>query len=101
MSRVTTRQAKDKIETLSPFTTNGALSGDFVGDDYVVKSYATAIAVITGSGEAYENTARYSKTTTYHQHAARMGMRGLDVTQISDPAEFTTVTGHHARLRTI
>jgi hypothetical protein len=104
MVRISTDRAADFIAALEPFTTNGALSAEVHdGAAYVVKSYSTAIAVLwPAERRAVLNGAKYSRTTSGHQHAARLGVgRRLDyqVTELTDPAEFTRATGHRARER--
>lgn len=104
MPRINTDQAADFIAALEPFTTNGALSAHLEnGEAYVVKSYSTAIAVIWPiERRAVLNGAKYSRTTSGHQHAARLGIGrrvSYQVTEITDPAEFTRATGYRARER--
>lgn len=103
MPRINTTQATDYVAALAPFTSNGAISADW--DDagaYVVKSYATAIAVIyPDERHAVLNAAKYSKTTTQHQYHARHGVArlGFEIKEQTDPAAFEIATGHRARLR--
>jgi hypothetical protein len=103
MPRINTRDAAEYVADLAPFTSNGAISADF--DDagaYVVKSYATAIAVIyPDERRAVLNAARYSATTTQHQHHARGGVSrlGFMIREENTPENFEILTGHRARLR--
>jgi hypothetical protein len=103
MVRISTERAVDFIAALEPFTTNGALSAEF--DElgaYVVKSYSTAVAVILPHARhAILNGARYSRTTSGHQHAARLGVArlGYQVTERTEPEAFLALTGHRARVR--
>ena len=102
MPRINTRHADRYIAELKPFTSNGAISAEMDGAAYVVRSYATAIAVLyPNKGEAVLNGAKYSKTTTQHQHHARDGVAALGyaVTELTDPEAFTEATGYRARLR--
>lgn len=102
MPRINTKHAAEYIAALEPFTSNGAISGDWAGDNYVVKSYATAVAVIYPEhGRAILNGAKYSTTTSKHQHAARLGVArlGYAVTELIQPEQFTEQTGQRARLR--
>ena len=102
MPRINTRHAHQLIEELKPFTSNGAISAEMDGAAYVVRSYATAIAVIyPNKGEAVLNGAKYSVTTTKHQTQAARGVAALGyaVTELDDPQAFTEVTGHRARIR--
>jgi hypothetical protein len=103
MPRINTREADRYIAELKPFTSNGAISGEWAGPDYVVRSYSTAIAVITpDSGTAILNGARYSNTTSRHQSETRHGvsrLTGYQVTELKEPEAFTELTGHNARLR--
>lgn len=103
MPRINTDQAADFIAALEPFTTNGALSAHLEnGEAYVVKSYSTAIAVLYPEhGRAILNGAKYSTTTSKHQHAARLGVSrlGYEVTEETAPSAFSTLTGHRARER--
>jgi hypothetical protein len=103
MPRINTRQADEYIAALQPFTSNGAIRGDW--DDngaFVVWSYASAIAAIYPDEQrAILNSAKYSATTSRHQHEARHGVRtlGYVITEETDPAVFEIATGHRARLR--
>ncbi len=103
MPRINTRHAADYVAALEPFTSNGAIAADW--DDtgaYVVKSYSTAIAVLYPEhGRAILNGAKYSTTTSKHQHAARLGVArlGYEVTEETAPSAFSTLTGHRARER--
>jgi hypothetical protein len=103
LPRINTREAADFIAALQPFTSNGAIAGDY--DDagaFVVRSYASAVAVIyPDQARAVLNSAKYSKTTSSHQHAARLGVSrlGFEITDEMDPAAFEIKTGHRARLR--
>jgi hypothetical protein len=103
MPRINTRHAADYIAALEPFTTNGALSADYDDDGgYLVKSYSTAIAVIYPAlRRAILNGAKYSRTTSGHQHAARLAVARLPlrVMELTNPEEFTKATGHRARQR--
>ena len=103
MPRISTDQAADFIAALEPFTTNGALSASFEnGEAYVVKSYSTAVAVVWPvERRAVLNGAKYSRTTSGHQHAARLGVArlGYAVTELLEPEQFTEQTGHRARQR--
>lgn len=103
MPRINTREAADFIAALQPFTSNGAISADYdSAGDYVVKSYATAVAVIyPEQSRAVLNSAKYSTTTSKHQHAARLGVSrlGYATTETTQPEQFTELTGHRARLR--
>ena len=100
MPRINSRLAADYIRDLKPFSSNGALSAEYRGSDYVVSSYDTAIASVSNNGAAYLNEASYSNTTTRHQAAARLGLRDLNPLKISSPGEFTGLTGHRASTRT-
>ena len=100
MPRINSRLAADYIRDLKPFSSNGALSAEYRGTDYVVSSYDTAIASVSSNGTAYLNYAIYSNTTTRHQLAAWLGLRDLNPLKISSPVEFTGLTGHRASLRT-
>lgn len=103
MPRINTRHADQFIAELKPFTSNGAISADFDGaGNYVVKSYATAIAVIYPDTQtAILNGAKYSVTTSKHQTEARSGVSrlGFAEVELNDPDEFTKATGHRARVR--
>lgn len=101
MPRTNTRQAAEFIAELKPFTTNGALSGEWRGNDYLVLSYTTPIAAVNpDAGTAYLNSARYSVTTSNHQGRAGYGLRDLNPETVTDPAEFTRLTGYHVRQTT-
>lgn len=103
MPRINTRQADEFIAALQPFTSNGAISADWdEAGNYVVKSYSTAIAVLyPHDNRAILNTARYSVTTSRHQHEARIGAakQGAAICEIEDPLVFEQTTGHRARVR--
>jgi len=103
MPRINTRDAAEYVADLAPFTSNGAISADWDNAGaYVVKSYSTAIAVIyPDERRAVLNGARYSATTTQHQHHARGGARylGFEIIEEDNPATFESVTGYRARLR--
>lgn len=103
MPRINTRQADTYIAELRPFTSNGAISADFDTEgNYVVKSYATAIAVIyPEQSRAVINGAKYSVTTSKHQTEVRQGVSqlGYATETIDNPDTFTQVTGHRARIR--
>ena len=102
MPRINTRHADRYIAELKPFTSNGAISAEMDGAAYVVRSYSTAIAVIyPNKGEAVLNGAKYSSTTSRHQHEARVGVSALGyaVTELDDPEAFTEATGYRARVR--
>ena len=53
MPRINSRLAADYIRDLKPFSSNGALSAEYRGSDYVVSSYETAIASVSNNGAAY------------------------------------------------
>jgi len=103
MPRINTRDADEFIASLKPFTSNGAISADW--DDqgaYVVKSYSTAIAVLYRDEQrAILNSAKYSATTSRHQHEARVGVSrlGYRIQEETTPENFEILTGHRARLR--
>jgi len=103
MPRINTREAADFIAALQPFTSNGAIAGDFdEAGAFVVRSYASAIAVIyPDQGRAVLNSAKYSVTTSKHQGSARYGVSrlGFEITDEADPAAFEIKTGHRARRR--
>lgn len=102
MPRVTNREAAAMIAQLKPFTSNGAISADYDGGHYVVKSYSTAVAVIyPDDRRAILNTARYSVTTSKHQGITALGVSrlGYEEEAIDNPEQFTTLTGYRARLR--
>lgn len=102
MARINTTAAHAAIATLQPFTSNGAISAEFDGGAYVVKSYATAIAVLyPEEGRAVLNWASYSVTTSKHQAQAARGIAalGLITEKLSDPEAFSQATGYRARLR--
>lgn len=103
MPRINTRHAAEFIAALEPFTSNGAIAADYdTAGAYVVRSYSTAVAVIyPQQGRAVLNGAKYSKTTSNHQHAARLGVSrlGYATTEAVEPNQFTELTGHRARLR--
>ena len=103
MPRINTRHADEFIAELKPFTSNGAISADFdSAGNYVVKSYATAIAVIYPDTQtAILNGAKYSVTTSKHQTEARTGVSrlGFAEVELTNPDEFTEATGHRARVR--
>ena len=102
MPRINTRQADQFIAELKPFTSNGAISADFEGGAYVVKSYSTAIAVLyPEEGRAVLNWAAYSVTTSKHQAQAARGIAalGLATQKLTDPDAFSQATGYRARLR--
>jgi hypothetical protein len=103
MPRINTRDAADYVAALAPFTSNGAIAGDYdEAGAFVVRSYASAVAVIyPDQGRAVLNSAKYSVTTSRHQHAARVGVSrlGFEITDETDPAAFEILTGHRARLR--
>jgi N-acetyl-gamma-glutamylphosphate reductase len=102
MPRINTRHADGFIARLEPFTSNGAISAAWDQGAYVVKSYSTAIAVIYPADQrAVVNAARYSVTTSRHQAEVRHGLSDLDleIVEVSDPAAFTELTGHRARIR--
>jgi hypothetical protein len=99
MARVTTRQASEQIRNLQPFTTNGSLRGDWQGGAYVVTSYSTAIAHIDPTeGVALLNGQKYSKTTTTHQHQARIGVHYLGETMPLEATELKTAKEFLARV---
>ena len=102
MARINTNAAHAAIATLQPFTSNGAISADFDGGAYVVKSYSTAIAVLyPEEGRALLNSASYSVTTSKHQAQAARGVAalGYSAEKIDNPDAFTQATGYRARLR--
>jgi hypothetical protein len=103
MPRINTRDADEFIGSLKPFTSNGAISGDWDEQGaYVVKSYSTAIAVLyPDEARAVMNEAKYSVTTSKHQTQARIGIGrlGYVMTKQEDAAAFEIATGHRARLR--
>lgn len=102
MARINTNAAHAAIAILQPFTSNGAISAEFDGGAYVVKSYSTAIAVLyPEEGRAVLNLASYSVTTSRHQAQAARGIAalGLATERLSDPDVFTQATGYRARLR--
>jgi len=103
MPRINTRDAADFIAALEPFTSNGAIAADYdTAGAYVVRSYSTAVAVIYPEhGRAILNGAKYSKTTSSHQHAARLGVArlGYEVSELLQPEQFTEQTSHRARVR--
>ncbi len=103
MPRINTRHAADFIAALEPFTSNGAISADYDGaGEFVVKSYSTAVAVIyPEQSRAILNGAKYSTTTSKHQHAARLAVArlGYAVTELLEPKQFTEQTGYRARQR--
>lgn len=103
MPRINTRHADQFIAELKPFTSNGAISADFDGaGNYVVKSYATAIAVIYPDTQtAILNGAKYSATTSKHQTEARQGVSSLGFARLEfdNPEAFTEATGYRARIR--
>jgi hypothetical protein len=103
MPRINTREAADFIAALQPFTSNGAISGDYdEAGAFVVRSYSSAIAVIyPDQGRAVLNSAKYSVTTSKHQGSARYGVSrlGFEITDEPDPAAFEIKTGQRARLR--
>ncbi len=101
MPRTSTQKAAEFIAELKPFTTNGALSGVWRGNDYLVLSYTTPIAAVNpDAGTAYLNRAKYSVTTSKHQTRAGYGLRDHNPERITDPAEFTRLTGYHVRKTT-
>ena len=103
MPRINTREAADYVAQLQPFTSNGAISGDWWEDNYVVKSYSTAIAVLYPEQQrAVINWSKYSATTSKHQSLAARGIGRLldwEVVKTDNPDTFTELTGHRARLR--
>lgn len=102
MPRINTRHADQYIAELKPFSSNGAISAEMDGAAYVVRSYSTAIAVLyPNKSEAVLNGAKYSATTSRHQHEARVGVSALGyaVTELDDPEAFTEATGYRARIR--
>lgn len=103
MPRINTRKAYEAIENLEPFTTNGALSGDFdLAGNFVIKSYSTAIAVLyPETRTAITNGAKYSVTTSKHQGTTNYGISRLGYAQmdITNPEAFTEATGYRARVR--
>jgi len=103
MPRINTRQAAEYVAELQPFTSNGAISGDWIGEDFVVKSYSTAIAVLyPEQHRAVINWSKYSATTSKHQALTASGIGRLldwEVIKTDNPDTFTELTGHRARLR--
>ena len=102
MARINTTAAHAAIATLQPFTSNGAISADFDGGAYVVKSYSTAIAVLyPAEGRAVLNWATYSVTTSKHQAQTARGIAalGYSAEKINNPDTFTETTGYRARIR--
>lgn len=103
MPRINTRQADEFIASLRPFTSNGAIRGDWDKDGaFVVWSYASAIAAIYPDEQrAILNSAKYSATTSRHQHEARVGVSrlGYRIQEETTPENFEILTGHRARLR--
>jgi|694.fasta_scaffold48789_11 hypothetical protein len=103
MPRINTRDAGEYVASLQPFTSNGAIRGDW--DDngaFVVWSYASAIAAIYPNEQrATINAAKYSVTTSKHQHETRNGLAklGYTIQEETDPAAFEIKTGYRARLR--
>jgi len=103
MPRINTRQADEFIAALQPFTSNGAICGDWEDNGaFVVWSYNSAIAAIYPNEQrAILNSAKYSATTSRHQHEVRLGVSrlGYTIQEEMDPAAFQIKTGYHARLR--
>jgi hypothetical protein len=103
MPRINTRDAGEYVASLQPFTSNGAIRGDWDENGaFVVWSYASAIAAIYPDEQrATINAAKYSVTTSKHQHETRNGLAklGYAITEETDPAAFEISTGHRARLR--
>lgn len=106
MPRTSTKMAPEFIGALAPFTTNGALAGDYDGaGNYVVKSYSTAIAVVSpAEGTAILNTARYSVTTSTHQNITEqatetLALDGYQIVRTPSPEVFTELTGYRGRVR--
>jgi len=101
--RVNTKEAHLFISELQPFSSNGALTGDFdkVGD-YVVKSYTTPIFVFqTEERKAFLNCERYSVTTSRHQGQVRQAIAKMDnitaLEYLHEKEEFERLTGYHIR----
>ena len=100
MPRVNTRESRNQIACLTPFTSNGAITGYQDQGNYVVRSYATPIMVINqGERIAYYNDTRYSVTTSRHQTECRMALDelerdGYQIERIDDRQEFETLTGY-------
>lgn len=103
MPRVNTREAHLFIAELQPFSSNGAIYGEFdkLGD-YVVKSYTTPIFIYqTQTGKAFVNCERYSNTTSKHQSQVRLAVGKMDnitaLEYLHEKEEFERLTGYHIR----
>ena len=103
MPRINTRTAHEFIRALLPFSSNGAISGDFEkSGEYVVKSYTTPIMIFDPeTRKAFINCQRYSNTTSKHQGQVRRAIGEMPhlsaVEWLHEKEEFETATGYHIR----
>lgn len=68
--RSSNKDSRSLVQSRTPFNANN-LSGEFVGDVYVVKSYGYYPIFVYKNGKWYENQDKYSKTTSKQMSQSR------------------------------
>ena len=63
-------QIKKAMENRKDFEHNGTMRGIILNGVYIIKSYATVIAVVVGN-KLYMNNKKYSTTTSRQQNMVR------------------------------
>ena len=82
MKKITNRQAKSYVERLEEFKANN-LSAKWEMGRYVVYSYGywPLWVYCNGNNFWYENTDKYSKTTSCHRTYANPGVKAIPMTR--------------------
>ena len=72
MAQLALRFVPEAISNRKEFQGN-SLSARWEGEDYVVRSYATAIAIAKANGHYWITSDKYSVTTSKHTNYVRRG----------------------------